>query len=65
VAEIDQPRFGRLARCGPPVSLSATSMVVAPGCLFAQHTEAILRELGYDDDVIAELLHPKVVTAGR
>ena len=55
VVEVEHPRFGSILRAGPPVALSETPGRVAPGCLIGQHTEAILTELGYEPERIAEL----------
>ncbi len=55
VAEIDHPVFGPLLRYGPPARLSATPGRVAAACTMAQHTAAILTELGYTEDEIAKL----------
>ena len=61
VTEIDHPRFGPLLRYGPPAALSATPARLAPGCVLAQHTAAILDELGYSTDDVAKLAEAGVV----
>ena len=55
VGEVDHPRFGRLLRYAPPAWLSATPGRMAPACTVAQHTEAILLELGYSEEEVAKL----------
>jgi crotonobetainyl-CoA:carnitine CoA-transferase CaiB-like acyl-CoA transferase len=47
VVEVEHPLFGTVLRAGPPVSFSETPARIAPGCLLGQHTESVLRELGY------------------
>jgi len=61
IAEIEHPMFGTLLRYGPPALLSATPGRIAPGSIVAQHTEAILDELGYDQEEIAKLAADGVV----
>jgi crotonobetainyl-CoA:carnitine CoA-transferase CaiB-like acyl-CoA transferase len=61
VGEIEHPRFGKLLRYAPPATLSATPGRMAPASLFAQHTSAILSELGYNDDEIGKLAADGVV----
>ena len=61
VAEVDHPRFGPLLRYGPPAALSATPARLAPGCVLAQHTAAILDELGYSTDDVAKLADAGIV----
>jgi crotonobetainyl-CoA:carnitine CoA-transferase CaiB-like acyl-CoA transferase len=55
VVEIDHPFFGLILRAGPAMRFSETPARIAPSCLNGQHTRAILRELGYDDDAIDKL----------
>ena len=56
VREYDHPELGRLRMLGQPVVFSDTP-VRDPGRppTLGEHTDAILRELGYDDAAVAEL----------
>jgi crotonobetainyl-CoA:carnitine CoA-transferase CaiB-like acyl-CoA transferase len=56
VREYDHPELGRLRMLGQPVTFSDTP-VRDPGRppTLGEHTDAILRELGYDDAAMAEL----------
>ena len=56
VREYDPPELGRLRMLGQPVTFSDTP-VRDPGRppTLGEHTEAILRELGYDDAAVADL----------
>jgi len=56
VAEVDHPTVGRAKVIGSPVKLShtPTSVRTAPPML-GQHTDALLRELGYDRSAIDHL----------
>ena len=47
MVEVEHPLFGTVLRAGPPVSFSETPARIAAGCLLGQHTDSVLRELGY------------------
>jgi crotonobetainyl-CoA:carnitine CoA-transferase CaiB-like acyl-CoA transferase len=55
VTEVEHPAFGRILRHGPLLQFSETPGRIAPGCLVGQHTRAIMDELGYSAEQIAEL----------
>jgi crotonobetainyl-CoA:carnitine CoA-transferase CaiB-like acyl-CoA transferase len=61
VVEVEHPRFGPILRAAPPVVLSETPGRVTPSCLLGEHTEALLAELGYSEEQIADLIDRKVV----
>jgi crotonobetainyl-CoA:carnitine CoA-transferase CaiB-like acyl-CoA transferase len=61
VVEVEHPLFGRILRHGAPVAFSETPPRLEPGSLVGQHTEELLREIGYDADRIVDLKARKVV----
>jgi crotonobetainyl-CoA:carnitine CoA-transferase CaiB-like acyl-CoA transferase len=61
LVEVDHPTFGAHVRLKPYVSFSRSTTVAEPGSLAGQHTEAILSELGYSAEAIADLRDRKVV----
>jgi crotonobetainyl-CoA:carnitine CoA-transferase CaiB-like acyl-CoA transferase len=61
LVEVDHPTFGAHVRLKPYVSFSRSTTVAEPGSLAGQHTEAILSELGYSAETIADLRDRKVV----
>jgi crotonobetainyl-CoA:carnitine CoA-transferase CaiB-like acyl-CoA transferase len=62
VVEVDHPTAGRTRVLGVPYKLSATPGAVRrPAPLLGQHTDEVLRELGYDDVAIADLRRRAVV----
>jgi crotonobetainyl-CoA:carnitine CoA-transferase CaiB-like acyl-CoA transferase len=54
--------FDEHLRVAPPVRFSRSATQAKGGCLAGEHTEALLRELGYDEAAIAGLRDRKVIT---
>lgn len=54
-------RIGSYWRYGPVVGLSRTPSRVGPGPLRGQHTESLMREIGYSDDSIQDLRDRQVI----
>ena len=61
LAEVEHPTFGAHRRLGPIVDLSLTPGVARPAPMLGMHSEAVLRELGYDAAEIASLVERKIV----
>jgi crotonobetainyl-CoA:carnitine CoA-transferase CaiB-like acyl-CoA transferase len=61
LVEVEHPTFGEHVRLKPYVQMSRSSTVAEAGCLVGQHTDRILRELGYSADAICDLRERKVV----
>jgi formyl-CoA transferase len=62
VQELTHPQAGRVNGLGNPVKLSLTPPVMAAAApMLGQHTDAILRELGYTDRDVAALRAQEVV----
>jgi crotonobetainyl-CoA:carnitine CoA-transferase CaiB-like acyl-CoA transferase len=57
IAEIEHPTEGRLKQIAPTVKLSATpGEMQLPPPLLGEHTHEVLREIGYADEAIEQLL---------
>ena len=61
LVEVEHPTFGDHVRLKPYVSFSRSATVAEPGVLAGQQTDAILSELGYSAETIADLRDRKVV----
>ena len=59
--EVEHMRLGTFWRYKPVVDFSLTPARVGPGPLRGQHTQSIMRELGYSDDRIAALKDQRVI----
>lgn len=59
--ERNHPRYGPYVRHGSLLNFSDSETRCGAGTLAGQHTDALLRELGYDDAAIAQLRADKVV----
>ena len=60
-ATADSPIFDEHLRFGPSVRFSRSATQAKGGCLAGQHTDPILREIGYDDATIARLREQGVI----
>jgi formyl-CoA transferase len=62
VVEVEHPRAGRTRVLGVPYKLSDTpASIRRPAPVLGQHTDEILRELGYDPPAIHDLHTRKIV----
>ncbi len=62
IVPIDHPVYGKVNMIGIPVRLSRTpGKVRRPPSMFSQHTEEILKEIGYTQDQIQELRKNEVI----
>jgi crotonobetainyl-CoA:carnitine CoA-transferase CaiB-like acyl-CoA transferase len=64
VTEQSHPVIGDYPRLKPMVSFSRSTGVAGAAPLLGQHTDAVLRELGFDDARIDRLRRANVVGGG-
>jgi len=55
IAKVDHPTRGAFKTVGSPLSLSDTPMTIVPSPALGEHSEEILREIGYTSSTVAEL----------
>jgi crotonobetainyl-CoA:carnitine CoA-transferase CaiB-like acyl-CoA transferase len=55
VTETDHPVLDRVPRLAPLVRFSRSATVAGAACLCGQHTDEVLREIGYSDEKISAL----------
>jgi len=55
IAKVDHPTRGEFKTVGSPLSLSDTPMTIVPSPALGEHSEEILREIGYTSSTVAEL----------
>lgn len=63
VQEVPSARFGTVPAHLGPITFSDMSSRVGPSPDVGQHTDAILAELGYDEDAVRKLKESKVVAS--
>src|SRR5665213_3365234 len=61
VVEVDHPKRGKYLTVGNPIKLSDSISEVTRSPLLGEHTEEVLRQLGYADDAIAALRAERVI----
>jgi crotonobetainyl-CoA:carnitine CoA-transferase CaiB-like acyl-CoA transferase len=61
IVEIDHPELGSFRTTGIPVRMSDADYEFSPPPMIGEDTEEILRDLGYDEERIADLVDSEVV----
>jgi formyl-CoA transferase len=61
VVEVDHPTRGKYLSVGNPIKLSDSPTEVLRSPLLGEHTEEVLKQLGYREDQIHELRAAKVI----
>lgn len=63
VVDVDHPMLGTHPRLTPLVRFSRSSTHAGPGTLLGQHTRSVLKDLGYSDPQIDDLVSSNLVAA--
>jgi formyl-CoA transferase len=61
IVEVDHPTRGRYTTVGNPIKMSDSPTEVTRSPLLGEHTEEVLRQLGYADDAIATLRAERII----
>jgi formyl-CoA transferase len=61
IVEVDHPVRGKYLTVGNPIKMSDSPTVVTRSPLLGEHTEEVLRELGYAQTDIAALREERVI----
>ena len=61
IVEVDHPVRGKYLTVGNPIKMSDSPTVVTRSPLLGEHTEEVLRQLGYDADALATLRAERVI----
>jgi crotonobetainyl-CoA:carnitine CoA-transferase CaiB-like acyl-CoA transferase len=64
LATVDSPVLGAYPRLGPFASFSRSGTVATVGCTLGQHTETVLREVGYTEAEVADMAGRGIITLG-
>jgi formyl-CoA transferase len=61
IVEVDHPVRGKYLTVGNPIKLSDSPTDVTRSPLLGEHTDEVLRQLGFDADQIAKLRSEKII----
>jgi formyl-CoA transferase len=61
IVEVDHPTRGKYLTVGNPIKMSDSPTVVTRSPLLGEHTEEVLRQLGYSADDVAMLREERVI----
>jgi formyl-CoA transferase len=61
IVEVDHPQRGKYLTVGNPIKMSDSPTVVTRSPLLGEHTDEVLRELGYADADVAAMRSKKVI----